>query len=504
MLTFRVNAISILPWVFCTNTALAIGLSEIQVHSNLGEPLKATVPILEAPNDLDATCFKVRQLLDEDLTGDMHAHVSIKKQSGEIVLVITTPQSINDPILQLSIMSDCNSLRREYVILLDPPQTTMTNDNVADINYLNSNNKKNNESIKKPLDKQGSNSKSKTKLKEKKPTERINTTTAPPLVKNTAPLPNLTISNGEPSPDQTENSEFALKLDTGLLNISQTSTNANIDNKNIGTELSDDSAALTHRLAHLEMQLVTLQKRNTELERANKITTSLTLGEKIAGWWIYILTFSILSGLAIFLRLKLKKNKAPSDKQALWPVEEISSYEEKMDTSPPAEVHEIMRFENQASDFNKPRDTGGTEINEDILDQAEVFVAHGRSNFAIQVLQDHLQESPKESPEPWLLLLDLLKRDGKSEEYAAASEACRQHFNIKVTSYSASASDENNGGIENYPHVLANLQQLWGKPSLEPYLDNLIYNQRMEPRLGFEAGAYRDLLFLLTIIKQKV
>src|SRR5690606_8974270 len=59
--------------------------------------------------------------------------------------------------------------------------------------------------------------------------------------------------------------------------------------------------------------------------------------------------------------------------------------------------------------FN-PLDNGhegmGATVNEDILEQAEVFVAHGRANLAIVLLQDHLRDFPNLSPAPWLMLLD--------------------------------------------------------------------------------------------------
>ena len=132
-----------------------------------------------------------------------------------------------------------------------------------------------------------------------------------------------------------------------------------------------------------------------------------------------------------------------------------------------------------------------------------MFVAHGRSNFAIQVLQDHLKEAPNDSPEPWLLLLDLLKRDGMKQEYQEAREKCMQHFNIRVVDYSEpSPAGANGGDLEDYPHVVMELQQLWGTKELEPYLMDLIYNVRTQPRQGFESNAYRDLLFILAIAKE--
>lgn len=528
MLTFRVNAIPFLLWVFFTNTASAIGLGEIQVQSNLGDPLRAAIQVLDAPNGLEAACFKLRHLGDADFNDDMRAHVSVKRQSGDVVLIITTQQAINEPILQFTVISDCNALRRDYVILLDPPlyqkqqAATAIDDDQPLVNGLIPLNKTTDKSFKKQRTAQPSTGASdqkisrnaliKTKAGNISNNSVLNSTASNPALvhphnDHMQPAPRLAISSGESSIVHAENSKFALKLDSGLLNISQASPP--ISSKSEGIELSDDSAALAHRLAHLETQLVALQKRNTELEQVNKAAATMTarpnaLITRLNNWWMFISGFLLLMAVAIWAWFKLYKNRPVENDQALWSATEVVLDNEKISIYPVAKARETNHLENMPISFNQQNETGGTEVSEDILDQAEVFVAHGHANFAIQILQDHLLEAPKESPEPWLLLLDLLKRDAMSAEYMAASEVCRQHFNINVAAYAAIAAPENTGGIEYYPHVIAELQEQWGKPSLESYLNDLIYNHRIEPRQGFEASAYRDLLFLLAVIKQKV
>jgi hypothetical protein len=145
----------------------------------------------------------------------------------------------------------------------------------------------------------------------------------------------------------------------------------------------------------------------------------------------------------------------------------------------------------------------GTEVREDILDQAEVFVAHGHANLAIQMLQQHLHQAPTESPVPWLLLLDLLRREGDETGYAAASQQCKRHLNINLAAYPLSQDPEDSHGLENYPHTLEMLTQAWDTPGVEPLFDDLIYDQRGGTRLGFEPAAYRDILLLRDIAQQK-
>jgi hypothetical protein len=142
-----------------------------------------------------------------------------------------------------------------------------------------------------------------------------------------------------------------------------------------------------------------------------------------------------------------------------------------------------------------------TEVKEDILDQAEVFMAHGHGDLAVHLLQDHLREAPTESPVPWLLLLDLLHREGNTEAYAAASAECRRYFNINLTGHPISQENEVGLGLEAYPHLLEELVNVWNTADINAFFHDLIYDDRGGTRMGFEPGAYRDILMLREIAR---
>ena len=146
-----------------------------------------------------------------------------------------------------------------------------------------------------------------------------------------------------------------------------------------------------------------------------------------------------------------------------------------------------------------PPHSEGTEVKEDILDQAEVFMAHGHGDLAIHLLQEHLREAPAESPVPWLLLLDLLHRGEDLDGYAAASAECRRYFNINLTGHPISQDNETGKGLEAYPHLLEALVNVWNTPEITAFFHDLIYDDRGGTRVGFEPGAYRDILLLREI-----
>jgi hypothetical protein len=143
-----------------------------------------------------------------------------------------------------------------------------------------------------------------------------------------------------------------------------------------------------------------------------------------------------------------------------------------------------------------------TEVKDGILDQAEVYMAHGHGDLAVHLLQEHLRDAPTESPVPWLLLLDLLHRAGDSAGYDAASTECRRYFNVNLSDHPVSQDGESGLGLEAYPHLLEQLVKVWNTPEIDAFFNDLVYDHRGGTRIGFEPSAYRDILLLRTIALQ--
>ncbi|MDP8566476.1 type IV pilus assembly protein FimV [Methylophilus aquaticus] len=132
---------------------------------------------------------------------------------------------------------------------------------------------------------------------------------------------------------------------------------------------------------------------------------------------------------------------------------------------------------------------------EEVIKNASHFLTHGRINQAIQHLQNHLAQQPKCSPWVWLYLLDLLGREGKQQEFDLAASECRKYFNINVERNPDSALH----GIESFSRITRALQQAWGSPAVVTLIDDLIYNTRLVPRIGFERTVFEDLMLLRAI-----
>jgi hypothetical protein len=269
------------------------------------------------------------------------------------------------------------------------------------------------------------------------------------------------------------------------------------------TELSDENTALGRKLAHLEAQLAALKKRNDELEAARRATPAASIAPpaapQSAQWPLYLLALGVASGLVALAAWLLRRNRAPRtalSAEPLWMTEAPEKTLSELSSDLPAEPSPTAQ---RMAEIAPPEPSSGTEVKEDVLDQAEVFMAFGHGDLAIHLLQEHLREAPTESPVPWLLLLDLLHREGDTAGYAAASAECRRYFNVNVTDHPVSQDSENGQGLEAYPHLLEQLVKVWNTADIDAFFHDLIYDNRGGTRMGFEPGAYRDILLLRDI-----
>jgi hypothetical protein len=287
---------------------------------------------------------------------------------------------------------------------------------------------------------------------------------------------------------------FSLKLDTHLPDVTTlrpTDLTA--------TELSDENTALTRKLAHLEAQLAALRQRNAELDRRGRAAATVAEPPPPAPrprWPLYLLAAGLVTGGAGLIAWLLRRTRSPRTLQFDDSTWTLLREDGQLPPAPEPSGHMPERMAEVAP---PSREESGTEVKEDILDQAEVFMAHGHANLAVHLLQEHLRAAPTESPVPWLLLLDLLHREGDATGYAAASAECRRYFNVNLTDHPVSQDNDTGLGLEAYPHLLDQLVHVWNLPERDDFFKDLIYDHRGGTRMGFHPAAYRDILLLRAI-----
>ena len=542
------------------NQALALGLGNIDVKSHLGQPLRANIKIQGAGELKGESCFRVLNdpNADNQLT---HANFKLSKVDNDVaILTVTTNEVINEPIVNLSVMADCDAnMQRDYVLLLDPLLTaedTSYDEAAPIIESKAVESKKQSKKIEQvdqapkypqtirvgevPQEQAATKKAKKSKASKKtnkeivltagynidKPAETTNANNN--VVK--ANGPRLSISGGEAS--NIDLNSTKLMLDKQLR---FTPENAPIPLGNI-TEIDDEVTVMTHRLAHLDKQLSALSLSNSNLKAENALSKR-QLAEANAwnnkfDWLGYILGGALLLG-SVTIADKWRRRRqdeqletaqmewersaatSHSSKDELVEVplmgvdiEEANDefFETKVAQTPTQQTEKYEDIFVDPGPAKEPASTFSVEefnADQNVLDHADVFLSHGRVSLAIQLLQNHLIDFPKQSVTIWMFLLDLIAKENLQALYEQTALECKEYFNVKIADFSK-LEDESGESLESYPRISAGLQQAWGTPAALVYLDDLIYNSRLEVRVGFHKNVIEELLTLKSVAQEEM
>ncbi|WP_232415373.1 MULTISPECIES: type IV pilus assembly protein FimV [Methylotenera] len=544
--------------------AFAVGLGEIEVRSHIGQPLQARINVQGIGELKDKACFRIGG--DSDgINAINHANLKLTNIKGdEGVLTISTTEAISEPIVSLSVIAECDSnFRRDYVLLIDPLLTTEINqtsdeetissveniDNiakkpalaVAQTTRINNSNKKNTgkkQSADKQIIANKNTSNENTVLsvdygaqKTVNNNDGANSNTSSAAIKKTPKesKPRLSISGGDVFNNA---NSIGLRLDKQLHFSAETAPEALASN----IAVEDEATVLSNRLAHLEQQITTLQQRNNVLEAEKKLTTQPTQQNtqksKIAksnfgdnfnfAWWPYLAGAGLLIASyfsADFWRRR-RQSQQLDNAEDVWDVLDANSnnvgYYKELDfndtlfeSKPVADAATKAEDALVADDFEATQTISVPfQIEEElfennILDHADVFLSHGRTSLAIQLLQNHLQDYPKQSVTIWLFLLDLLAKENLQAVYEQTTLECKEHFNIRIAAFTNDEASPKQK-LEDFPRLTAGLEQAWGTPAALVYLDDLIYNSRLENRVGFEKSVLEELVLLRSIAQSNV
>ena len=439
----------------------AMGLGDIHVKSYLGQPLLADIPVHGIDHKMDGRCFSVTS---DDTSAISDVKFKLRHLSGdEGVLTVTSNHAVLEPIAQLTVVSQCDSIfTRQYSLLIDPsisngPEPTEANlDSEASTEQrFASNDAETNVAAPAAAQKQKSKRKQ-TRAKANNASQ--NTTNQVTSNQSTAIEASLTATSAAQTTAFTPKAAAkvaAAAITTPKLTISGGDLTANAANpytmrlnfdKKINTsreinpqayaeeaEFADEVTVMNNRLSHLEKQLTGLYSKNARLESLNKEGVAALSEIKQQNDFLRTLSFCLGGGLLVsgyffvdWLRRR-KAEKSDGKVQAIWdglettPDNETSAQTFKIDENyvpiASAESFEVKteddlsEFE-QTTIFNSPFSNhtpdGVTHEDTDIIEDADVFISHGRTNLAVELLQHHLMDSPKKSASTWLFLLDLL------------------------------------------------------------------------------------------------
>jgi hypothetical protein len=528
------------------NSAFALGLGNIDVKSHLGQPLRATIKVHGASELKGDGCFKL--IGDSNLENAItNAHFKLSNiVNDEAILTVSTSQIISEPITSMAVMAECDAnIRRDYTLLLDPPTAVETKNSADEESTLASDTPlKTNISAETQTEKhepqtvrtsKSANKPAKAKKVNAKKTNKnivlstgFNTenaadnktsAAAKTIAATKTNTPHLSISSGDMILSPSLESA-SLLLDKQLHLSPETSPEA------YAPELAvqDDVTVMNNRLAHLQKQISTLQQRNAALEAAGKLKAEQDKTPSNNWPWLnYLAGAGLLVGgyFAANWWLRRREMQQLNLGDTAWT---LVNHEDAVqnETAPKATFNSLpAEAANANDDFFENKDTqnvlNGSEqssekmitvteefdTDQNILDHADVFLSHGRTNLAIQLLQNHLIDHPKQSVTIWLFLLDLLAKENMQAAYEQTTLECKEHFNIRIAEFSNDEASEKTT-FEDFPRLHAALQEIWGTPAAVVFLDDLIYNSRLESRVGFEKSVIEELLLLKNIANESI
>lgn len=139
------------------------------------------------------------------------------------------------------------------------------------------------------------------------------------------------------------------------------------------------------------------------------------------------------------------------------------------------------------------------------LELAEIMMSFGRTQGAAETLADYIRSNPRQAVKPWLKLLEVYHVAGMRAEFEALTRQLNKTFNVKMIGWSdfkvANSSPES---IEQMPHLIARLQELWGTQEAQIYIHQILRDNRNGTRQGFPLAVVEELLLMLAVLDDQL
>lgn len=160
-----------------------------------------------------------------------------------------------------------------------------------------------------------------------------------------------------------------------------------------------------------------------------------------------------------------------------------------------------------------------------VLELADIMMSFGRAKGAAQVLQEYIEQKPKEALQPWLRLMEVYRQAGMREEFERLVEDFHQHFNVEVQRWNqlhpeaeaapgfslelvlpgeapaSPAAPAKAQSLEDFGHIRDKLVDTWRTPECLTYLHHLLRDNRGGQRAGFPLPVVNEILCLIELLE---
>ncbi|HEY8100121.1 MAG TPA: hypothetical protein VIF82_05170 [Burkholderiaceae bacterium] len=162
---------------------------------------------------------------------------------------------------------------------------------------------------------------------------------------------------------------------------------------------------------------------------------------------------------------------------------------------------EILPLQKPVASIRNRKRSEMIEVEEisDAMEEAEFWMSLRDPQRAISVLEHFGDAERPKSPMAWLYLLKLYREVDERSKFDTLLQLFKSHFNTKAPEWDAKSDEMSGRGLEDYPHLVTQICNLWGSEQVARYLEDLLFNNRSGLREGFDLPVYLDIIMLANI-----
>jgi len=136
-----------------------------------------------------------------------------------------------------------------------------------------------------------------------------------------------------------------------------------------------------------------------------------------------------------------------------------------------------------------------------VLELADVMTSLGLAKEAASAIVEHLRQNPHQDVSHWFKVLEIYRSTGHRDGFDEAVQELRGKINVNIDDWDAPASKTDKTSLEQYPHIMKQLQDIWIKPECEEFLTKLLEDNRGGKRAGFPQVVAEEILMLKAMLR---
>lgn len=137
----------------------------------------------------------------------------------------------------------------------------------------------------------------------------------------------------------------------------------------------------------------------------------------------------------------------------------------------------------------------------DAIQEAEFWVALGNHKRVIAILKPLIKRSKVNSPVGWLYVFEAYKALEQEVKYEALRKQFHKRFNAYIPAWNEELPPDQSRSLDQFDVVIEKITARWNEPDIIEFLEAMLFDDREGNRVGFDLPAYRDIIFLISLIR---